>query len=238
MNAGAVLLPTATLFIGWLLNEIHARGTIRHKEKTDLGLALAELLDVRHEITVLTEVPKLIAPRIHVPESTVRTVLTAIVCPMLQKDNASSVYNQGLAVIASRSPLIAWSLRSKQNVLPEFFRLVSRVQELPDYKADPSGMETMGRIIGAILVEARPYVEMSCLELARAHGWLTYFRVKRTFRKAPLKSAEVDCLVAQLINAISQAIPGPLTSAEIAKVHPNSNGPQNPEAVTTVLEER
>jgi hypothetical protein len=157
---------------GSLLNEIHAALTARRQSRQAAGRVLAELLDIRHRMvlsaTVLAELRKRGMPP--GTESQVREIFAGLLPDM---DGLQARFNEAVTDLAASSPLLAFRLRPQSSIDGAFASLRGLAK---DYNASPL---VVAQLETALRLPLEENLTTLTRDLAYAHGWGTWLRVRR-----------------------------------------------------------
>lgn len=179
------LSAVLALFIGWLLSELSHRLHQRSEERKPLARAIADLLEIRHRTRAVTVVLGELKKRFSVPPDAEGVIRKMVQDCIPQTEVLRDRYNEAVDLIAGVDPILAFRLRSKD----EFTPLLQKFRAL--LAADQSGKSLALQIEEKLCTIFLKNLEEVTVELARAHGLRTWWRIRRRFAKPEDISREV-----------------------------------------------
>lgn len=185
--------PVLSLILGWLLNELGQLFRLRREERKAFGRAIADLLEIRHELKSFNVIFGEIKKRLPVSPNDEFVARKFLEDFIPQTENLQERYNEAVTLIASIDPLLGFRLRSKDQFKP-FLRKLR-----PLLENDESTKSFIAQFEDKVSDKFAENLEKLILDLAKAHRWKTWWKVRRRFSKPEDISKEIDEMFALLI---------------------------------------
>ena len=204
-----LLLPIVTLIIGWLLKSLGDNFKEKAEHKKSLSKAIADLLEIRHEINgrklVATEVKK----RFKLGKEFDYLFPQIFNQILPNSDDLHKRYNQTVDLIASIDPVLGFELRFKDTIKSSPKQIEKFVRDQGGLSNFPVEFENMFFSAGL------PVIEKTIGDLAWQHSFSTWWKVKKLFAQ-PL-SLPKEC------DDIFKLLESKMTEIAAASVQPNTN---------------
>lgn len=171
------LTTLAAVGLGWVLSEIGNRLRNRTAAKAALGRALSELTEIRHYVQGISVVMAELRKRLSMPP---QDALNAMVWfgHLLPPDaTLPERYSKAVADIAGTHPLLAFRLRSKDQIPTVLSKL--RALQLAESAVSAADIQ----IDDFITKELISALEDGMRELAFGHSLTTWWRVRALLRR-------------------------------------------------------
>ncbi|MFZ0332519.1 MAG: hypothetical protein WBG29_05580 [Candidatus Acidiferrales bacterium] len=188
-----VIIPLLAVALGWLLNELSSLIRLRREDRRAAGPVLTDLLEIRHRLLTLNEAAKEYVKELgkHLQLSSqaqlqfqqyLRTFLRT---SFPQSPLFIEQYEEAVSMLGRVDPIRAFRLRSQPLIAP----LLDWLQNLA------ASTETDTQIWSTVfepelLGRFKPHIEELILDVARAHGWLTWWRARRRLAEPTLSEAD------------------------------------------------
>lgn len=188
------VIPLVGVIIGWFLNEIGQLLRLRREDRRAIGRALADLMEIRHNLFVVKKVSDEVIRRLGIPpqnQPVFRNLLDSIL-PNLE--SLHKRYEEIINTIASTEPLLGFRLRSKDSLAPTLRKLRSIAS------TDKASSTALSQMEAQLIELVEPHFEKQILELARLHSWRTWFKVWRYIRKPFTLPPEMEELMSSITN--------------------------------------
>jgi len=193
------LLPVLSVALGWALNEASQSLKLRRDSRHAIGRVLTNLIDIRHTILgidyMVEKLSKLGMPSGQVPA--IKAVLHQLFPELFGDESFHRRYQEAVDIISGEDPVLAYRLQQRDMVTPFFNRVRAfAAQDVPLSSA-------WGSFEPELMSKFLPILEELILELAWAHGYKTWFKVKRTIKVSLAASAELDALLNSFLASIA-----------------------------------
>lgn len=162
-----VLYSSAGLIIGWLLNEFKQMLAHRREDRKVIGIVLADLLEIRHNLFTMKTVTELFVEKFKIPPDqafVLKGMLMNILPHLSEAEVLKKRYSDAVTRVASTEPFLAFQLRG-QNFLQSYLDLLQSVKT-----ADEKALPFVKQMEAKILKEALPNLERLMKALARSHS--------------------------------------------------------------------
>jgi len=193
--------PIFAVVVGWVLHELSDTIRARREDRRAAGRTLAELLDLRHLIRARVLLIKEIRSRTIVPpeaEPIIGNFISSLVGQVTQ--GMSDRYNKAVDSISGRDPLLAFELRSKDQLDP----LMNTLRPLVG--SDPAAGSKLSALENNLREELLPRLDALVYKLAWSHDWKTWVRVR--WRSKNLHEASAE-LRSSLDSILKNVVPAP-----------------------------
>jgi len=193
-----------TLLIGWFLNELHHWFWSSREAREPFGRALADLLEIRHELKGLRVILAEVKKRVSISGDDERAMRTLLESILPEVEDLRDRFNNAVTSIASVDPVLAFRLRRKDQFRPllERARALAKLgehgNELPIWLED--------KLTNVFMLS----LEELIIDVAKGHGLRTWWRVRRRMSKPDDLPREVDELFSLAPTGGKQTdVPGP-----------------------------
>ena len=194
-----IAIPLITLLVGWLLGEASSRRREISSDRRAISRAIADLLEVRHRTFALKAYMDEVTKKFNIPQQVQPIILALLRAILPLTDSLAKRYNESIDAVASTDPLLGFRLRSKDE-LPKFLTTLQQVAS-----QDPTATQAYPQIEARLLDVIKSPLDDSILELARTHGWLTWWKVKKYLRKPLFEQKDLDELLSKFESFIPKA---------------------------------
>ncbi len=174
----SLILPVIALIIGWLLNEFSRYFGFRQERHGAIGQTLSQLLIVTTHMSNIKLLTDFMTTDLTVPLSTIpefKRLYTELM--PYSGEEVDQEMRDSVAVIASFDPLLASQLSMNMGASDAFTKLLYKVEG--NEESDELFIDFISKLENKVL----PLLEEATLSLAKKHGLLTYFRVKRLMKE-------------------------------------------------------
>jgi hypothetical protein len=170
----------------------------RAERRKAIALALADLLEIRHQLTAMElAVERILAvfPMAQVQEPAIRLALAAF---LPNPSELHQRYDEAVTRIAALEPIVAYELRSKDLVRPILQQVTTLMNQ------DHAAGELFSPIFKKLVKEElRPQLKKAVLRLAWRHGAFTRIKVRKSLAKQDEMPEGIDAMIAPLRMAAS-----------------------------------
>jgi len=176
----AKILPVA-LITGLLADWFRLRLARRAEEQKNIARAISELLELRHIIRALPELPKYFLALLpdelkpHMPPDLFKSIDVMQLLPM--DENLPERYKKAVDEIAGFKPFLAFQLRGKERYFDLRNYITQRVCQTP------GTIVMANKIAEALDHDCLPVIEDALALLAKAHGVKMQISVKFALRR-------------------------------------------------------
>jgi hypothetical protein len=172
------LFPVLALVLGWALNEMGASLRLRREDRRAFGPLLTDLLEMRHRLFGLDTALALLRPRLPVPPEALPLLRQLVQKLVPEAPRYRERFEDAVAQVARVNPILAFRLRGQ----PLALRVLSELRGIAG--VDPAASLVWHRIVEPGFLDLlKANLEELILEVARAHGWWTWFRAWRRLKK-------------------------------------------------------
>ncbi len=188
-----------TGLVGWLLSELSHRRREVASDRRAISRALADLLEIRHQTFGIKAYLDEVTKQFKLPNQ-IWTVLRPYIESLFPStDLLQKRYNDAVDCVASANPLLGFRLRSKEE-LPRYLRTVRQLAT-----QDPSAADIFPTFEARLLDVVKSPLDEIILELARIHGWRTWWRVRKLVREPIFDKKDFDEIFSKFQPFISVA---------------------------------
>lgn len=191
------LITLLAVAVGWLLNELSSLIRLRREDRRSIGPVLRDLLEIRHRLFALDSAIAELKRHLPIPaeaESPLKQVLKMLVPP---PPRLQERYDEAVSIVARANPLLASRL-SRQGSLEPYLNKLGQLAA-----SDPAASNFWSTVVEPFLLQlVKPNLDELILDVAKAHGFLTGWRVRRTLKK-PMELTQHE--QQQISNLLSQA---------------------------------
>jgi hypothetical protein len=177
-------LPLAGVAVGWGLNQCGQWFVFRRDERKPIGRALTDLLEVRHRLLAIPRAVELMAAKLKLPADAHAPLKMALGALFPSNEGLAKRYEESVSLVSGMNPILGFRLRSQDVVGPLLQRL--RTMALQD---SPQTVTMFSRMEDHLVRQLSPHLELLIRELAREHGWWTWWKIKKRL-KQPLEIPE------------------------------------------------
>lgn len=179
-----MIIPLMAVALGWLLNEMSSLVRLRREDRRAAGPVLMDLFEVRHRLLVADAYVKELGKRFQIPSQAQLQLQHVIQTLFPEPPRFIEKYEKAVSTLARVDPIRAFRLRGQPLIAP----LLTWMQGLA------ASTETDAKIWSTIfesefLGRFKSNIEELILDVARAHGWLTWWRARRRIREPALSEA-------------------------------------------------
>lgn len=199
------IVPVLALIIGWLLNEASKGLQFRKKNKEAISCALADLLEIRHELCVIQFIFGELEKRFDFNTADLTLIKTYFNENLPKQENLHERYDRSVDLIAKNSPLLAFELRSK-NIISPYLRSISSIAG-DDIETLVYLNEMSERLRGIVI----PEIERVIKKLASRYGFFTCLRIKSILKEKYNISSDLESMLDKI-------------EADVKKAQENFNG--------------
>lgn len=202
-----MIVPLLAVALGWLLNELSSLVRLRREDRRTAGPVLTDLLEIRHRLLTLNEAVreyvKELGKHLQLPSQAQlqfqQYLQTLLQTSFPQSPRFIEKYEEAVSTLARVDPIRAFRLRSQPLIAP----FLDWLQSLA------ASTETDAQIWSTVfepelLGKFKPHIEELILDVARAHGWLTWWRARRRLRQPALSEADKKW-ISDLIEKLKKA---------------------------------
>lgn len=184
-NSSTLMIPLVSLMIGWMLNEFSHHIRARKLHKGALGKAVAELLEIWHQMIAISKAMSYVKEMVTTKESITPDMYNKIIGILPDPEAIKKRYNSAIDIIAESDPILAYQLRSKDivfNLVSIFINLNINEGNVKDYLESVSNT-----VYGKFMTEYEESIKL----VAFKHSIYTWLEVRRLLRaKRPNEVAE------------------------------------------------
>jgi hypothetical protein len=179
------LFPVLALILGWALNELGSSLRLRREDRRAAGPVLMDLFEIRHRIVALDAWRKEMITHFPIPAQAQLQLQNIVLTLMPTSPNLAERYEEAVSTLALVDPILAFRLRG----LPSLDPLLTQLRGLAALKqVDSEFWSGIGEpTMMAPLIE---HLEESILDVAKAHGWRTWWQARGRLKKPTLCEAE------------------------------------------------
>lgn len=179
------IIPLIAVAVGWLLSELSSLVRLRREDRRAAGPVLADLLEIRHRLLAVDEYVKEVGKQIPIPSQDKLQLQQWMQTLFPEPPRFIEKYEEAVLTLARVAPIRAFRLRGQPLMVP----LLASLRGLAaSTKADA---EIWGTILEPeFLGRFKPHIEELILDVARAHGWVTWWRARRRLRQPTLSEAD------------------------------------------------
>jgi hypothetical protein len=205
-SAGLILL-------GWLLGQAEHWFTEHRERRKALSRALADLLEIRHQLIAMEFVLGEIGKFGQIPPQAASQFRLFSESLLPDWNELHRRFDESVTVVASLDPLLGFQLRSKDFIRPVFQRL-----HLVIVQGDPQAAMIGQAVTQSLFGEAEAALNDAILKVSRKRGPVTWYRVRRSLRP----NEKLQEKVRKLVDILKAAAPEAQTNA------PASTQPEPP----------
>jgi hypothetical protein len=183
----AQVITLIAVALGWLLNEVSSLLRVRREDLRAAGPVLRDLLEIRHQLVALDAVINELRKQFPLPPQARLHVQQAIQAFVPSAPRLGERYEEAVSVVARADPILAFRLGGQLLIGP----MLAQLRGLA--ASDPAASEFWDAIGQPKLLGAfKPHLEELILDVARAHGWKTWWRARCRLRSDLLSQTDKD----------------------------------------------
>lgn len=213
-----LLLSLGSVVIGWLLSELGHYRRGRSAAKAAVGRALSELLEIRHYLRAINLVFREIRERLPLPPSEVLRGMVWIQHLMPADPKLPERFTAAVTEIAATHPLLAFELRSKDEIPSYLLKL--RSLQVPESGDSPIQL-AVDEVISRSLIDT---LEKSIRELAFSHSFYTWWRIRKHLRAELTVPGEYQAILEAHLNGSKSASGQGSVTPTAQQTHPPNHG--------------
>jgi hypothetical protein len=219
------LIVILSAFVAFILGRMSGFFDARRERKKAISVALAELLEIRFQLTGTEGMIEQITCAVgNIPEHEKSQVRLVIASLLPERADLHKRYESCVSTIAPFDPLLAYVLRSKDHVL----RIVNWLHSIMGQ--NPQAASWFGPVLKGLLTDAfQPVLDKSILRLARKKNWLCWYRTSRLLQRGKVMDEDAMQLLKpitdrmDLFKTAAAAVSAPSSSQK-----PPDGNPQPP----------
>jgi hypothetical protein len=197
MDIGA-LFPVLTLVLGWALNEMGSVLRLQREDRRAAGPVLTDLLEIRHRLVGLEAAMRRLGKEFQIPAQARVQLQQYIRALVPEPPRFVENYEEAVSTLARVDPVRAFRLRGKSLIGP----FLAQVEAIA--ASDRAGSDFWSEVVEPkLLARAVPSLEELILDVARAHGWRTWWHARRHLRK-PVLDRDFEEFVSDLVTEIKK----------------------------------
>jgi hypothetical protein len=174
---------------GWLLNELSSLIRLRREDRRLAGPVLTDLLEIRHRITTVNEMTKEyvneVGKHVEIPPQVRLQLQQYFQIQFPQPPQFLEKYEEAVSTLARVDPIRAFRLRDQLLIAP----MLTQLQGLASATRTDTAI-WISILEPELLGKFKAHIEELILDVARAHGWLAWWRSRRILRKPILSEAD------------------------------------------------
>jgi len=188
-------LPSAVWIgvVAWIGKQLGEFLHRRREERAPIGRILADLLEIRHSIISLEHAMSLIKKDLPLPAEAEIALKTIMMSLLPAPERLAARYEEALIQIAATRPVVAFRLRSQDLATPLLHTLRSAAT------SDQGAARIWSRLEPEFIAALQKHLDSLVVEVARLHGWKTWWDVSRGVRKG----VDVGPDVARLVKKVT-----------------------------------
>lgn len=196
-----IILPLLTLLVGWLLREASQQRREISTDRRAISRSIADLLEIRHRTYALKSYLDRVTEKIKIPQEVLLFIISTLESFLPNIDSLQKRFNDSVDTVASSNALLGFQLRSKD----EFPKLLNTLRQLASQ--DVKSVQLYPQFEKQLMDIIKPELDDFILALAKSHGWLTWWKIKKYLRKPITSQKQIDELLTKfgpIINDASQ----------------------------------
>lgn len=194
MDALQVIAPLIGVILGGAISGIGGQLRARKERKRVIGLALTELLEIRHNMVAGEYAIKKLMSLARIKPELLPPLRNQIDSLLPSDPYLDDRYNTAVSLLAGIDPVLAFKMRSRNN----FPKVLSKIRTAAsDSKIDLAVLESFETMLRAAIT---PSITQSIEQLARNHSFETAYKVKKLIAQSDELSPEG----AQFFNQLEQ----------------------------------
>ena len=206
------IVPVLAVIAGWSLNEFGQYLRVRREDRKALARALAELMEVHHQTSKFSEVITLFKERLGSLPPTFPHIFYLMMERLIgSSEDTKKRYDEAISLVASADPVLGFRLRSSDS----YPKAISKLRMLALRDAQTSlAFQDLEPLVDR---QTREKLKDLILEVAKKHGYGTWFRVKRMLNKRREVPPELESLL-QKISELNKRNPIGLNPDDMASI--------------------
>jgi hypothetical protein len=178
MDALQIIAPLVGVIVGGVITGLGGHLRARKERKRVIGMALAELLEVRHKLIANERVIKELMSFGEVGLGAIPSLRTQFESFFPVDAQLDERYNTAISLLAGIDPVLAFKMRSK-NDLPRFLSQLR--SKAANEKFDLEVLESLEILLRRTLT---PNITKAVQQLARRHSIETAYKVKNLLKQS------------------------------------------------------
>ncbi len=176
MEYTQVLIALPAAFLGWAFGELSKINQRRSDHKQAISMAISDLLEIRFEIYVIREMCQYFKKRFNLDRIQYSQVSFMITSLLPISDDISNRYNHAVDEVSKYDPLLAFQLRSKDQIQNYIVKMQKAIKD--EFEGNEDWEEFEDALFDLII----PRYDDIILDVARLKSWNTKNRIKRYFK--------------------------------------------------------
>ncbi len=175
------IIPLLAVALGWLLNELSSLLRLRREDRRAAGPVLMDMLEIRHRLLIVDAYVKELGKQLQIPPQAQLQLRQHIQALFPESPTFIEKYEEAVSTLARVDPISAFRLRDQALIAPflAWFRgLAASTKTDSEIWTAIFEPELLGRF--------KSNIEELVLDVARAHSWFTWWRVRKRLRQATL----------------------------------------------------
>jgi len=186
-------------FFGWLLTELSSLLRLQREDRRAAGPVLTDLLEIRRRVIGLDSAMKRFGDELQIPAPALLQLQQYIRAILPEPPRFVEKYEEAIATLARVDPVQAFRLRGQSFLGP----FLAQVENLAT--TDQAGCELWCKVAKPkLLAQVVPNLEGLILDVARAHGWRTWWAARRHLRK-PILDQDFEDFVSEIVAEIKKS---------------------------------
>jgi hypothetical protein len=181
------IITLLAVALGWLLSELSTLLRLRREDRRAAGPLLSDLLEIRHRLVALDAFRKELGKQVQIPAQAQLQVQQYIRALVPDPPRFAEKYAEAVSALARVDPIRAFRLRGQPLIGP----LLAQLAGLAASDQAASGLwiaVAEPKLLGLLV----PHLEELILDVAGAHGWRTWWRVRRRLREPVLSRSDKE----------------------------------------------
>ncbi|MEK8051340.1 hypothetical protein AACH10_13900 [Ideonella sp. DXS22W] len=187
------IAPLLGVIVGAILTGLTSAIRMRRERRRVIAIALADLLEVRHRIYAIDAAIKEIGALANIPAETISTFRNQLESILPDGLELNKRYDAAVTTLAGIDPILGFRLRSK-NLLPGILNTARALAA-----STPDGLQGFEQMESRLRSAAIPKMNAAVFELAKAHSYITAFKVWRLINQAEAQKSEATKIFGDLI---------------------------------------
>lgn len=167
-----VVGPLLGVVLGAVISGIGVLWKARQERKKAIGVALADLLEIRHRVYGVENIIRFMSDQHKMSPDWSPAIREVVDKAMPLDEKIATRFDDAISLLAGVDPILAFSLRSKE-VLPQILRKFRG-----EMLASGSGAAEYGALESALLHATKPALDDAVMVLAENYSWSTGRRVR------------------------------------------------------------
>jgi len=194
--------------LGWLLSQVGQWFVARREEKKAIARVLSELLELRLRLLAIPRVLELLSQHFPIPPEA-QTGIRLVFSQVFRFDaEMGHRYSEAVSLVAASNPLLGYRLRCQDLVSP----WLDTLRQLAANDGAASAA-MFAKLDDELLGHLKPHFEDLLKELARMHGWLTWWKMRRLLHRPIELPKNFSEMLKRHIQQIPQEVQAPAVQA-------------------------